>query len=79
MVQTLNENGFRDSLVHRVEYNETMARFWSDVYMSTWDEFARTVIKTPEESLQLSRHAMDQVRDGSAIWCPKLVWVAQKI
>jgi len=46
--------------------------------MSTWEEFAKMVVKKPEELSQLSRTAMDQVRDGSAIWCPKLVWIAQK-
>ena len=31
MVETLNDNGFQDSFLHRVEYDVTMARFWSDV------------------------------------------------
>lgn len=47
-------------------------------YMSTWDEFAKMIVRKPEESLQLSMEAMDQVRDGCAISCPKLVWIAQK-
>ncbi|PQE27118.1 umta methyltransferase family protein [Rutstroemia sp. NJR-2017a WRK4] len=78
MVATLENNGFKNSKLHRVEYDITMARFWSDVYMSTWDEFAKVVVQKPDESSQLSQAAMDQVRDGSAISCPKLVWVAQK-
>lgn len=79
MVQTFNENGFQESSAYRVEYSHTMARFWNDVYMSTWDEFARVVLKTPEESQRLASAAMDQVREGAAIWCPKLVWVARKV
>jgi len=79
MTDILNQNGFENSQLHRVEYSVTMARFWSDVYMSTWDEFAKTVIRKPNESSQLSLEAMDQVREGSAISCPKLVWVAQKV
>jgi hypothetical protein len=78
MITLLNDNGFQGAFLHRVEYDKSMARFWNDVYMSTWDEFARVVLKTPEESRDLSSRAMDQVRDGAAIWCPKLVWVAQK-
>ncbi|MCJ1441549.1 MAG: hypothetical protein MMC23_002038 [Stictis urceolatum] len=78
MVETLNDNGFQDSFLHRVEYDVTMARFWSDVYMSTWDEFARMVLRKPDESDKLSSEAMDQVREGSSISCPKLVWVARK-
>ncbi|THV46103.1 hypothetical protein BGAL_0416g00040 [Botrytis galanthina] len=78
MVDILNEDGFQDVQLHKVEYNLTMARYWNDVYMSTWDEFAKMIVRKPEESLQLSREAMDQVRDGCAISCPKLVWIAQK-
>jgi hypothetical protein len=37
------------------------------------------VLKTPEDSRELSSRAMDQVRDGAAISCPKLVWVAKKV
>jgi len=79
MVETLNQNGFHNGLALRIEYSKLMARFWNDVYMSTWDEFAKVVLKTPEDSQQLSAHAMEQVRDGSAVCCPKLVWVAQKV
>ncbi|KAF2726502.1 UMTA methyltransferase family protein-like protein [Polyplosphaeria fusca] len=78
MMQTLNENGFQGSSTHRIEYDYTMARLWNDVYMSTWDEFAKVVLKTPEESQRLASDAMDQVREGAAIWCAKLVWVACK-
>ncbi len=46
--------------------------------MSTWEEFAKTVLKTPEESAKLGTEALEQVRDGSAIMCPKLVWIARK-
>ncbi len=79
MVDTLNTNGFSNSRLFRVEYGKAMARFWNDVYMSTWDEFAKVVLQTPKESGELGADAMDQVRDGSAIHCPKLVWIAQKV
>ncbi|KAF2677642.1 UMTA methyltransferase family protein-like protein [Lentithecium fluviatile CBS 122367] len=79
MVQILNSSGFHGSLTHRVEYGRSMARFWSDMYMSTWEEFAKVVLKNPEESHMLGVNAMEQVRDGSAINCAKLVWVAQKV
>lgn len=49
-----------------------------DRYMSTWEEFAKTVLKTPDESAKLGTEALEQVRDGSAIMCPKLVWIARK-
>ncbi|TVY54879.1 hypothetical protein LCER1_G004099, partial [Lachnellula cervina] len=73
MVEILNNNGFKNSQLHRVEYDLTMAR-----YMSTWDELAKMIVKKPDESSQLSREAMEEVREGSAICCPKLVWVSQK-
>ena len=78
MIQIMNQSGFQNTIYHRVEYSKAMARLWSDVYMSTWEEFAKVVLKTPEASQKLSIQAMDQVRDGSAISCPKLVWVARK-
>ena len=46
--------------------------------MSTWEEFAKTVLKTPAASAKLGTEALEQVRDGSAIVMPKLVWVARK-
>ncbi|KAI9643564.1 hypothetical protein NHQ30_008183 [Ciborinia camelliae] len=73
MVNILNESGFQNARLQKVEYDMSMAS-----YMSTWDEFAKMIIQKPEESFQLSRAAMDQVRDGCAICCPKLVWIAQK-
>jgi hypothetical protein len=79
MVQTMNTSGFHGTFLHRVEYSKIMARLWNDVYMSTWDEFAKVVLKTPEASRELSSQAMDQVRDGASISCPKLVWVARKV
>jgi hypothetical protein len=78
MLKTMNENGLQNTLVHRIEYNKTMARLWNDVYMSTWEEFAKVVLKTPDMSSQLAHYAMGQVREGSAISCPMIVWVAQK-
>lgn len=78
MVDTLSQNGFEDVRLLRFEYCLAMARYWNDMYMSTWEEFAKTVLKTPEESANLGTEALEQVRDGSAIMCPKLVWIARK-
>ena len=47
--------------------------------MSTWEEFASTVLKTPDASAKLGANALEEVRSGSAIMVPKLVWLAQKI
>ena len=47
--------------------------------MSTWEEFAKTVLQKPIEAAQLGSAAMEQIRGGSSIMCPKLVWVAEKI
>ncbi len=49
-----------------------------DRYMGGWEEFAETVLKTPEETAQLGNEALEQMRDGSAIMCPKLLWIARK-
>ena len=32
MVETLEQNGFQDSNLYRFEYNQSMARYWSDMY-----------------------------------------------
>lgn len=78
MVQTLDQNGFENSSVHRFEYGKSMARFWNDMYFSTWEEFAKVVIKDPDTSHKLGIAAMDEVRNGSALFCPKIVWLARK-
>jgi hypothetical protein len=78
MVRTLDQNGFTNSSMHRFEYGKSMARFWNDMYLSTWEEFAKVVLKDPNASHQLGVAAMDQVRNGSALFCPKLVWVARR-
>ena len=46
--------------------------------MGGWEELAETALKTPEETAQLGTEALEQVRDGSAIVCPKLLWIARK-
>ena len=46
--------------------------------MGGWEELAETALKTPEETAQLGTEALEQVRDGSAIVCPKLSWIARK-
>ncbi|MCJ1293583.1 hypothetical protein MMC34_005138 [Xylographa carneopallida] len=78
MPKILNQNGFQDSEVFRHEYSHIMARYWSDMYTATWEEFASTVLKTPEETSRLGTEAMEEVRSGSAIVFPKLIWVARK-
>jgi hypothetical protein len=47
--------------------------------MATWKEFALKALKTPEESGQLERRAMEESVNGAAIMIPKLVWVARKL
>ncbi|KAF2450127.1 UMTA methyltransferase family protein-like protein [Karstenula rhodostoma CBS 690.94] len=79
MVQTLNRHGFENASVYRFNYGKSMARFWNDMYFSTWEEFAKVVLKDPSGSHQLGVAAMDEVRNGSALFCPKLVWVARKL
>ncbi|KAL8778381.1 MAG: hypothetical protein Q9213_007436 [Squamulea squamosa] len=79
MTGTLSQNGFEDAQLLRFDYSLMMARYWNDMYMSTWNEFAKTVLKTPIASAKLGFDALEQVRNGSAIICPKLVWVARKI
>jgi hypothetical protein len=50
------------------------------MYMSTWEEFAsKFSSENPESVITLSSEAMDEVRNGAAIICPKLVWVAEKV
>jgi hypothetical protein len=78
MAQIMKSSSFHSTFLHRVEYGKAMARLWHDVYMSTWEEFAKVVLKTPETSQELSSRAMDQVRDGAAIRFAKLVWIAKK-
>ncbi|MCJ1226481.1 hypothetical protein MMC12_003133 [Toensbergia leucococca] len=78
LTETLNQHGFQDSKLFRHEYSQIMARYWNDMYMATWDEFARTVLEKPGEVSKLGNKAMKEVRNGSAIMFPKLVWVAQK-
>ena len=78
MVQIMNQNGFQNSILYRIEYSKVMARLGNDIYMGTQDEFAKVVLKSPEDSQKLSTRAMEQVRDVSATFCPKLVLVTQK-
>ncbi|RYP41314.1 hypothetical protein DL769_011580 [Monosporascus sp. CRB-8-3] len=79
LIEIMNENGYTDSLLYTYEYGLGIARFWNDVYVSTWKEFADNVLKTPEVSKELERRGMEETRNGAAIMVPKLVWVAKKI
>ncbi|KZZ92046.1 hypothetical protein AAL_06256 [Moelleriella libera RCEF 2490] len=74
----LDTNGCKDSQIHAYEYGLGFARLWSDIYVSTWKEFAENVLKTPAESRELESKAMADTRNGAAIMVPKLVWVATK-
>ncbi|KAI1275171.1 hypothetical protein F5Y07DRAFT_370712 [Xylaria sp. FL0933] len=79
LIGIMNENGFADSQLYTYEYGLKMARFWNDVYVSTWKEFAQSILKTSEASRNLERKGMEEVRNGAAIMVPKLVWIAQKV
>ncbi|KAL2021312.1 hypothetical protein VTK56DRAFT_7283 [Thermocarpiscus australiensis] len=79
LTQIMDENGYTGSRLHTYAYGLDMARFWNDVYVSTWKEFAEKALKTPEESSRLEQKAMDEVRRGAAVMVPKLVWVAKKL
>ncbi|KAI0421652.1 hypothetical protein F5X98DRAFT_361155 [Xylaria grammica] len=79
LTDILDENGYSGSLLYTYEYGLGMARFWNDVYVSTWKEYAESVLKTPEVSHELELKAMEEVRNGAATMVPKLVWVAQKV
>ncbi|KAI0167433.1 hypothetical protein BJ166DRAFT_610195 [Pestalotiopsis sp. NC0098] len=75
----MNENGYTGSELYTYEYGLGMARLWSDVYVSTWKEFADNILKTPEVSSELERKGLEESRRGAAIMVPKLVWVAKKL
>ncbi|KAI5926282.1 hypothetical protein F4810DRAFT_656256 [Camillea tinctor] len=75
----MDANGFTGSQLYTYEYGLGMARFWNDVYVSTWKEFAKNVLKTPAESNELELKGMEETRNGAAINTPKLVWVAKKV
>ncbi|KAK2616819.1 hypothetical protein QQS21_000196 [Conoideocrella luteorostrata] len=79
LTAVLDENGFKDSRLYTYEYGLEMARLWSDIYVSTWKEFADNILKTPELSSELETKAMVDTRNGAAIMVPKLVWVTTKI
>ncbi|KAK8078439.1 hypothetical protein PG996_004609 [Apiospora saccharicola] len=79
LTSIMDESGYRDSTLYTFEYGLDTARLWSDLYVSTWKEFAENVLKTPEISGELERNAMAEARNGAAIMVPKLVWVARKI
>ncbi|KAI0007837.1 hypothetical protein F4779DRAFT_628892 [Xylariaceae sp. FL0662B] len=79
LIKIMDDNGYTDSQLYLYEYGLDIARFWNDVYVSTWKEFADNILKTPEVSHELERKGMDETRNGAAIMVPKLVWVARKV
>ncbi|KAI0387253.1 hypothetical protein F5Y04DRAFT_286477 [Hypomontagnella monticulosa] len=79
LTEIMDENGYTSSKLYTYEYEREVARFWNDVYVSTWKEFADNALKTPEVSNELERKAMDEARNGAAIHVPKLVWVGRKV
>ncbi|KAI1734284.1 hypothetical protein F4680DRAFT_471292 [Xylaria scruposa] len=74
----MSKNQYSEVSLYNYEYGLDMARFWNDIYVSTWREFAKNVLKTPGESKELEMKAMAEAREGAAIMTPKLVWVAKK-
>ncbi|KAI1429591.1 hypothetical protein F5Y12DRAFT_413037 [Xylaria sp. FL1777] len=78
LAHVMSENQYNSVFLYTYEYGLGMARFWNDIYVSTWKEFAKSVLKTPEKSQALEDKAMAEAREGASIMTPKLVWVAQK-
>ncbi|KAI1099133.1 hypothetical protein F4804DRAFT_93715 [Jackrogersella minutella] len=78
LTEIMNQNGYTDSRLYTYEYGLDIARFWNDNYISTWKEFAESVLKTPELSRELEQKAMEEVRNGAAIMVPKLVWIGKR-
>ncbi|KAJ8108897.1 hypothetical protein ONZ43_g6286 [Nemania bipapillata] len=78
MANIMRQNQYSEVSLFNYEYDLSMARFWNDIYVSTWKEFAKNVLKTPEQSNELEIEAMAEVREGASIMTPKLVWVAKK-
>ncbi|KAH9908174.1 hypothetical protein F4778DRAFT_798173 [Xylariomycetidae sp. FL2044] len=79
LTRIMDEHGYAGSTLYTYEYGLGIARFWSDVYVSTWKEFATNVLRTPEVSDELERKAMEETRKGASIMVPKLVWVTKKL
>ncbi|KAF4122759.1 hypothetical protein GMORB2_7066 [Geosmithia morbida] len=79
LTDILKDDGYSAANRHTYEYSGNISRFWSDVYVSTWKEFAENALKTPEVSAELEQKAMEETRRGAMIWVPKIVWVAQRI
>ncbi|KAH6649101.1 hypothetical protein BKA67DRAFT_522691 [Truncatella angustata] len=77
--QIMNHSGYTGSELYIYEYPLGMARYWNDVYVSAWKEFAGKQLQTPEISRNLELQGMRETRDGAAIYIPKLVWVAMKL
>ncbi|PYH88848.1 hypothetical protein BO71DRAFT_488437 [Aspergillus ellipticus CBS 707.79] len=79
LTRIMDENGYTGSTLYTYEYGLGTARFWSDLYVSTWKEFAENALKTPEVSRQLEHNAMLETLNGASIMVPTLVWVTKKI
>ncbi|KAH8892198.1 hypothetical protein GQ53DRAFT_781410 [Thozetella sp. PMI_491] len=77
LTQMMNESGYTQPSMYVYEYSLGMARFWNDVYVSTWKEFAENILQTSETSHELEGKGMEEARNGAAIMVPKLVWVAR--
>ncbi|KAL9057036.1 MAG: hypothetical protein Q9162_002584 [Coniocarpon cinnabarinum] len=60
------------------EYDSVTARLWTDLYLSTWNEYATGAINDPEEVKSLGGGAMDEVRAGASIRMPMIVWTVRK-
>ncbi|KAI1826391.1 hypothetical protein F4861DRAFT_537237 [Xylaria intraflava] len=78
LARIIGESGYSDTSFHTYPYGLDLARIWSDIYVSTWREFADKRLKTPEASDQLELKAMEEVRQGAALMVPLLMWVARK-
>ncbi|KAI1368600.1 hypothetical protein F5Y08DRAFT_247748 [Xylaria arbuscula] len=78
LAHIMSQNQYCKVAMYNYEYGLGMARFWNDIYVSTWKEFAKNVLKAPEQSEELETKGMNEARQGASIMTPKLVWVAKK-
>jgi len=76
---SLNQYGFQEAEKHQYNSNLTMARYWHDMYMLSWEEFVSKVTGGSVETLKAADKAMEEAQNGAAVTMPKLVWVARAV
>ncbi|KAI9878027.1 MAG: hypothetical protein M1830_002147 [Pleopsidium flavum] len=77
--ETLDQNGFRDSKRYTYTCDLATARYWHDMYMQSWEEFATRVLGNTEHTYEMINKAGVEAQNGAAIIFPKFVWVAKAV